>query len=242
MWNKNLLLLILLPDCALAAEPARAPLVVCLSAEEAASRITYCSQNGEVVNKAIDCYEELDRTWKTTAGELSKSLLGVQKRSSTRQQGEMNFSKNDYATSVDKMSHLIATTEFDLARIHEYSKTMLDLIGAESDEESSSCYLENVARLRLVEDDFRKMIDEAKSARAKAESLGGTSGAREVAVASDNVNKMLREPGRLPASAAPIVAVKARSPRRVSDITGTERSRVKEILSAYKVRDQLTAP
>lgn len=237
------LVVALAPSGAIAAGGMRSPLVTCLSAEEAAEGISFCSQNAEMVNKAIDCYEELDRTWKVTAGQLNKTLLGVQKRETSRQQGEMQFSKSDYATSVDKMSHLIATTEFNLARVHEYSKTMLDLIGAESDEESSSCYLENVAKLRRVEGDFRKMIEEAKVAKAKAENLGGTSGAREVAVGSDTMNKVLKSgPSRMPASSPPIAMVKGRSPRQSSDISGTEKSHENEILSAFKVRDQLNRP
>lgn len=209
---------------AAAAAAAPQPLVQCQTAQQVSAQLSYCSDNVDAVNTALDCYDELDDAWKAIAGELNRSLLGNQERAASRQRGELQFSESDYATSVRKMDHLIATTKFNLERIRTYPEVMLNFIGAESLEDSSSCYKENVARLREVEKGFEKMIVEATAARDRADNLRLSAGGRRSGLQNDPALAMggnAAQPGH-----------DGRAEAGASDVTGTAEDNAKRAGSA----------
>jgi hypothetical protein len=195
-----------------------APLFECASLSDVRQLLSYCSDNVDAVNSALECYDKIGEAWESTGAELRQTLLGVQARDHTRQQGELGFTESDYNTSVRKMNGLIETSEYNLSRVHTYSTVMLDYVGGGTPETSAKCYLENVDRLRAVENDIRRLIKEGTATRDQAMSLGGAAGGFKTGLADVT--------GNGPSGGA-LVRKAGENSNGASDVTGIAQDRAK---------------
>ncbi len=231
-----LLSLSLLPATSLADElhPVK---VDCEGLESLTEQVTSCSANSVAVESAMRCRDSLVRAWNEAPKDLNRVLSISQARDNSRQQAELAFSKTDYQKTIAKLENLIAVTERNTALVAEYPRTMLY-----DPDFQLNCYDDNFQQVQEIVWELDDKLEEGKATLAKAGSLRGISDGRELGVASDTINRVLASEPREIASAPPMAYVKGRSPSKRSDITGTERSREKEILTSFKIRDQLTGP
>jgi hypothetical protein len=220
-----------------AAEKAKPFQLECESLESLAERITACSRNRYAVESARQCFDRLMQAWNDAPKELNRILSVSKARKNTKQDAELGLSKGDYEKTVAKMENLLAVTERNTQLIADYPRAMLN-----DPDFRVNCFTDRFDRIQEIVYELDDRLMEGERTLAAAAALKGISLTRQKIVGSDSAG-----PKRLPTSlpsqvkASPVMK-SGKSAQRRSDITGTERSRQKEILTNFKLRDQLTSP
>ncbi len=212
----------------------------CESVESLTDRIDACSNNTLAVDSAKECYVKLINAWKSASQDLNRVMSVSKKRTNSRQDAEIAFSKTDYEKTMAKLENLIAVTKKNSDLVASYPLAMI-----EDPDTPVDCFTD---RFQEVQDIVWKLDDRLAEGEATLEAatgLRGTATERDANMDASLTNKVLHGEGQ----SAPLQRVPAgqRPHQRPSDVTGIREQKVKqtkeqEILNTFPLRDQLTGP
>lgn len=212
-WSNRMLLIAALLACGRAgAEPA---MPECEAPEAVRGRIDACSANSKAVESARQCYQQVVQAWQEAPRELNRIMSVATKRSSSRQQAELAFSKTDYEKTIARLRKLLHATEESTRRVAEYPLAMLH----DPDFPELNCYADAFREVQEIVYQLDDRIEEGERTLAAAEDLHGVSGQRERYVGTDSPNAL---GGNRQAGVG-----SGRSRNSVSDVTGLEEDRRK---------------
>jgi hypothetical protein len=221
--------LVLLAPSSEAADP---PKLFCKAVSEIKGTVRDCDDNQAYAVAALDCLEKLEAEIKETQKGMASELRARNKAAAGAQKSLLSTSKENYAASVAKLDLLIGKTESILAEVRAYAPDMAypedatapETTGMDPDEylKTESCYADNMDTLNFIAGDLLGHLDDLKATRNLASGHQATAGKREAQLdQKDTLNRKLSSKGK----ASGVPKVSGKSPRRASDITGTEKKK-----------------
>lgn len=214
--------------------------IECESVSAVLAKVDSCSENTIAVESAQKCYDRIVKEWNEAPKDLKSVMSLAKPRENSRQEAEFVYTHGDYKKTITKLNNLLDVSERNSDLLTKYSTAMLRDYDIEEASGPIPCYADNFKKLEKIVWALDDRISEGVTALEAAEQLWGVALDRDGGIDGSQSNGVIHSAYASGAGETIQPYVAGQSPRPSSDITGTRRAIQNEILSDFKIRDQLT--